>query len=151
MRYRHLLPLLVAIAAGCSDGASPTPDAGNPSDQCIGSADLAVLSPFLADGGLPASQAFTDLMEGCARDMCAGALVTGTELEAEACLSTCFDTTVIAELSAGCEECFSHSVICGMEFCTLECLGTDPDLCLACVNEHCMPMRDYCTGIPSIP
>src|SRR5512139_2264238 len=135
MSYRSLLLLLLVVAAGCSGGSGAEPDAGNPYDQCLGSADQTILAPYIVDGGIGPSQEFSDIFENCAKNVCSDAIVYGTEAEAEMCLAACFDTTTIAGLTTGCEECFSHSVLCGKEFCAAVCLGTSVDLCLSCVAE----------------
>jgi hypothetical protein len=113
----------------------------------VGASDQAILSPYLVDAGTGLSEALNDLLRTCAQDSCAAQIVSGTELEAEDCMRSCYATTDITGLSAGCEDCWTESVICGADHCSVDCLGTDPDLCAACILENCNAQRAYCTGL----
>jgi len=146
MRTLLCLALLSSLLVGCGDdGPSASPDAGNPLDQCVGASDQAILDGYLVDGGSGLSQELTDLLRGCAL-ACDGEVLSGDLAVAEPCMSACYETTAIAGLTAGCQSCWTRSSICGGEHCAVDCLGVDPAVCNACVNEFCTPGRVACVG-----
>jgi|UniRef100_A0A7S4GHC2 hypothetical protein len=53
-------------------------------------------------------------------------------------------------LTRPCAECYAVSSTCGSQHCKLACLGrTMSPSCISCVDEHCTPATEVCSGILS--
>jgi len=146
MRSILTLSLISLLLGGCGDDDAGLPDAGSPADQCVSASDQAILDGFVVDGGTGLSMAMNDLLRSCAYGC--DSVILGGDLETAAeCMNPCYEMSAIAGLSPGCQDCWTSSSICGGHYCAVQCLGSDPAMCEACVNEHCTPGRDYCTGL----
>jgi len=147
MRILSVSVLTLFLLAGCGDDDAGPSDAGVPAAQCVADADVALLQPFLTDGGVGISNELNDLLRSCGLTSCSNELLGGTVQEAEDCMSACYETTAIAGLSRGCQDCWTLTAICTGQQCTTLCLGTDPAMCDQCVIENCVGLRNYCSGI----
>ena len=146
---RHLLVCfsVVLLLAGCGDDDASTPDAGTPADQCLGAGDIAILEPLLADAGVGLNTGIVDILLTCGQTACSNEILSGDRPAAESCMHDCYVPTSLAGLSAGCELCWTGSVLCAAQFCPIVCLGSDPDACVACVTENCVDQQNHCTGL----
>lgn len=144
MKSLRILVMITAALAmtGCGDdGGDCDVDSGPdaPVDQCINTADMAILA---SDGGDAATIA-TD----CAKDTCLGELLGGDLVAATACMNTCMDGSSVSGLSDGCNDCYVNTALCGASQCAAECgFGTDME-CDDCVAANCTPTFYECSGL----
>jgi len=146
MRHLTACAVIALLLIGCGDDAAP-PDAGNPADQCLGASDRAILDPHLVDSGTGISPELEDVLLNCGQLVCTDELLSNDVDLATTCMHGCFSTTILADLTPGCEFCWTQSVRCAAENCAFVCLGSDEALCVQCVIDNCDAQTDYCSGI----
>jgi len=154
------MALCCVALAGCGGGKG-APDAAAPTDQCVGSADRAVIASFVPDGGVDAGvdggvdagvavDPVPAWLSGCIEavdDPCHSVALFGSDAELVECMHTCLASTPLADLSQGCRECYIGTTTCARSECAAVCLGSSPDACVACTMANCTPLFDLCRGL----
>jgi hypothetical protein len=86
-----------------------------------------------------------DYFRECALGPCLEIILADGDVEA--CMNTCIDGTAVAELSDACRACYVEAFFCAQTNCVLECLGSDPQACDACIDTSCDPRFYECSGV----
>jgi hypothetical protein len=119
-----------AVASSGAGGAGGSETAGTgggaQSGACMNSPDMLILK----NQGMVEQQ-----VHACAQQ----------HLGQEPATKDCIEQST--KLSDPCATCFDETVHCAIQSCASECLGGPSAACQACMDQHCMPAFDACSGL----
>ena len=159
---------LVLCVAGCSEKKEPPPELPVVVDQCLGASDMQFILASRMDGGTPAPAGDGGTSDGgvdagapigdvvnplvvaleCgAVPDCLDPLLAGDVDAGYACVEACIEASPAVVLSMECRYCYIvNGLFCAGALCLVECLGTDRDVCAACMAEKCDAALYDCIG-----
>jgi hypothetical protein len=159
-----VLLLLLGLPVSCDDDDNGTAPDASAQQMCVGQTfgrfTRASLGSAVATGMCGGS---ADLDVICRNDVGVATRECGSgcylqnpgagEAALVTCTNACVNMRIMPNLSAGCQSCYTASVLCTAANCAAQC-AADPNTpaCQACqVQRGCLPAFFGCSGLPAPP